>query len=119
MTIFRLVYAKEVREYNPLQATGFDRRHTYPCCPFWNIDCDFDSDCAIGLVCFFREEGDGSGGAVPGCIGNAEEIETGDEDFCIARPTPNTLTSVYDDEDGGVNGQFPIGFCSGDCDEGK
>jgi hypothetical protein len=26
---------------------------------------------------------------------------------------------VYDDIDGGVNGQRPIGLCSGDCDTGK
>lgn len=88
-------------------------------CVVLSIDCDFDSDCAIGLVCFFRGLGDGTEGAVPGCIGDAEDVENGDEDFCIPRPTPNTLSSVYDDIDGGVNGQRPIGLCSGDCDTGK
>jgi hypothetical protein len=82
-----------------------------------SIDCDYDSDCAIGLVCFFREEGDGTEGAVPSCLGDAEEVETGSEDFCITR-LPNTLSSVYDDDGEGVNGQYPIGSCSGDCDTG-
>ena len=40
-------------------------------------DCDFDDDCAEGLVCFQRN----AGTAVPGCsAGNQESFQT---DFCV------------------------------------
>jgi hypothetical protein len=74
-------------------------------------DCDFDSDCALGLVCNFRDAGDG--GVVPGCEGNAEDIATGSEDFCIQRPSDFYLVILADDEE---PGGFPLPVCAGDCD---
>jgi hypothetical protein len=75
-------------------------------------DCDYDSDCALGLVCYRR--GSGVGGDVPGCDGDATKVGTGAEDYCIVRPTSNTLNIAYDYEDD--IGTYPIGACSADCD---
>jgi len=80
-------------------------------------DCDFDADCDIGLVCFQREGNDS--GSVPSCIGNANTVGTGSDDFCIPRPSANTLISVYDNIEGGdaaAGGLYPIPSCAGDCD---
>jgi hypothetical protein len=77
-------------------------------------DCDYDSDCALGLVCYRR--GSGVGGDVPGCDGDATKVGTGAEDYCIVRPTSNTLNIAYDYEDD--IGTYPIGACSADCDTG-
>jgi hypothetical protein len=78
-------------------------------------DCDYDSDCVLGLVCFQRGYDDG--GDVPGCDGDATNIASGVEDFCVKRPASNWLNIVYDYEDD--IGTYPIGFCSGDCESGK
>lgn len=78
-------------------------------------DCDFDSDCLLGLVCYQRGNLDGPD--VPGCVGDASSIATGGEDFCIERPTSNWLNIVYDFEDD--IGTYPIGRCSADCETGK
>jgi hypothetical protein len=83
------------------------------------LDCDSDADCQLGLVCFFREAGTSD---VPGCIGNANLINQGDDDFCILPPSPNTLVIRGDDTDDGTKfpaGAFPLGECEGDCDSGK
>ncbi|KAL3935709.1 MAG: hypothetical protein SGBAC_008824 [Bacillariaceae sp.] len=77
-------------------------------------DCDFDSDCGIGLVCWQRDAGDD--GVVPSCTGDANTIETGAEDYCIIRPSPTYLSSVYDHFEVANEGTLPIGLCSGDCD---
>jgi hypothetical protein len=71
------------------------------------------------LVCFFREAGTPD---VPGCDGNADLINQGDDDFCIRPPTPNTLVVRGDDTNDGIQfpaGAFPLGECEGDCDSGK
>jgi hypothetical protein len=75
-------------------------------------DCDFDSDCALGLVCNFRDFGDG--GVVPGCEGDAEEIASGAEDFCIQRPSLFYLVILADDD---APEGFPLPVCAGDCDD--
>mmetsp|Transcript_20978 Transcript_20978/g.51558 ORF Transcript_20978/g.51558 Transcript_20978/m.51558 type:complete len:269 (+) Transcript_20978:914-1720(+) len=79
-------------------------------------DCDFDSDCEIGLICYERERDSGN---VPRCVGNANLIGFGNDDFCIPRPSSNFLISVFENEVGGDvagGGQYPIPRCAGDCD---
>eukprot|EP00980_Cylindrotheca_fusiformis_P016492 scaffold4914_cov108-Cylindrotheca_fusiformis.AAC.4 len=73
-------------------------------------DCDFDSDCELGLVCYFREAGVS---AVPGCGGDANQIGTGEDDFCIERPSDSYLVILADDD---LPGNFPLPSCAGDCD---
>lgn len=80
-------------------------------------DCDYDSDCAIGMVCFQRQYLDS--GVVPDCLGDANQLGTGADDFCIPRPSNNYLASVYDDREGADLGTYPMGQCQGDCDSGK
>ena len=80
-------------------------------------DCDFDSDCDLGLACFERESGDN--GIIPGCAGNANDLGTGGEDFCFKRPSDTHLISVFDDFSPAFNGLYPIPLCAGDCDAGK
>lgn len=75
-------------------------------------DCDFDSDCALGLICDFRDSGDG--GVVPGCDGDAEDIASGSEDFCIQRPSATHLVILADDD---APEGFPLPVCAGDCDD--
>ena len=86
-----------------------------------DTDCDFDSDCAIGHVCYERNAGDS--GNVPTCVGNANTIGFANDDYCIPRPRSNTLISVFENEaDGGGiadGGIYPIPFCAGDCDDGE
>lgn len=77
----------------------------------------FNVDCANGLVCFQRDFGDE--GAVPGCLGTANDLGSGSDDFCVPRPSGNYLASVYDDLEGANVGIYPIGFCQGDCDLGE
>eukprot|EP00934_Nitzschia_sp_Nitz4_P005076 Nitzschia sp. Nitz4//NODE_293_length_29386_cov_71.949235//2837//4960//NITZ4_additional_000031-RA//-1//CDS//3329531815//5066//frame0 len=95
---------------------------------FCEGDCDTDTDCADGLVCFQR----GRYEAVPGCDGGEEMYSR--SDFCIIDPNlssaPSTQPSssptasptitlpslvTYD----GVNppdDALPLGMCTGDCD---
>ena len=84
---------------------------------FDNKDCDFDSDCDIGLACFQRSAGDD--GVVPGCSGNANDIATGSEDFCMKRPSDNYLISAFDDIQDADFGLYPLPNCAGDCDSGR
>ncbi|CAJ1965916.1 unnamed protein product [Cylindrotheca closterium] len=108
--------------YNP--GSGFERLIVYPQQEFdyyelfqCEGDCDFDSDCAIGFICFEREGG--GSGSVPRCVGNANVIGFGNDDFCIPRPRTDTLMSVYENEVGGDvagGGVYPIPRCAGDCD---
>ena len=70
-------------------------------------DCDDDSECAAGLVCFDRNSGD----SVPGCGGTPE----GDKDYCVRKEdVPPELTDVGDNYD--PPDVFPLGLCEGDCD---
>eukprot|EP00980_Cylindrotheca_fusiformis_P009773 scaffold2155_cov96-Cylindrotheca_fusiformis.AAC.4 len=77
-------------------------------------DCDTDADCELGLVCFQRDAGVAN---VPGCVGNANLINNGNEDYCIFPQTDDRLVIRGDDDDNGVKfGTFPLGLCEGDCD---
>jgi hypothetical protein len=75
------------------------------------LDCDWDSDCDLGLVCGFRSATESD---VPGCDGNATEVDIGSHDFCITPLTTNTLviTADYDDSD---RSDWPLGMCEADC----
>jgi hypothetical protein len=66
-------------------------------------DCDRSSDCAEGLVCFQRNEGE----EVPGCAGGIED--TSKTDYCISNRKPSLTTSS----------DFPLGLCQGDCDTNR
>lgn len=76
-------------------------------------DCDYDSDCGLGLVCHYRHfEGDNSISvtSVPGCRGDPLE-----EDFCVKPATDNTVVIVADKEDDLGMEHYPLGMCQGDC----
>ena len=51
-------------------------------------DCDSDSDCKDGMVCFHRE----AGGGVPGCAGNPNSNIA---DYCIREEDRTTIETVY------------------------
>jgi len=74
-------------------------------------DCDEDTDCLNGLVCFQR---DFEPRTVPGCTGDAFQIGNGDDDFCI-QASANTLN--YRGDNGQPANAFPLGNCQGDCDD--
>jgi hypothetical protein len=63
-------------------------------------DCDFDTDCELGLYCFLREEGNIP---VPGCNGGLQDSTP--SDYCIAIPVVE------------ANPDFtpPFGRCQGHC----
>lgn len=65
-------------------------------------DCDFDTECAEGLICFQR----GIGEAVPGCLG--AEADPQITDYCILDP----FGSDYVDPDG-TNSSIPSAVASG------
>ena len=75
------------------------------------LDCDDDSDCEFGLICFQRDLGTSD---VPGCLGNADQVGDGFDDFCIKPQTEDTLIIVGDE--GIPASAFPLGKCKGDCD---
>lgn len=77
----------------------------------------FETDCDLGLACFQRDAGDD--GIIPGCAGNANDLGTGSEDFCIKRPSDTYLISAFDDIDFAEDGLYPLPNCAGDCDTGK
>ncbi len=74
--------------------------------------CDFDIQCKEGLVCYKRSRGQKN---VPGCVGDADQIGTGDYNFCVEPPS-NQLVLL------GVNrspsSAYPLRRCAGDCDNG-
>ena len=98
-------------------------------------DCDTDSECAVGLVCFQRRAGQ----AVPGCRGTPE----GSKDYCIrqtelpAQPAPSPPVPVpvrapvpvpvrapvpsgnlvVAGDNGSPSSVFPLQRCQGDCDD--
>ena len=100
-------------------------------------DCDDDSDCSPGLMCFERERGDVS--RVPGCgAGGPGDIPGAD--YCYDPLPDDDTDSSGNDGGGGVGGATsappappslrwlgsegctptrPCGACSGDCDEGE
>lgn len=63
-------------------------------------DCDIDSECADGLVCFQRSEND----AVPGCSGGLQDGSR--TDYCVTKRQP-TIS---------IGENRPLGLCQGDCD---
>lgn len=69
-------------------------------------DCDKDSHCDFGLVCFQRN----GTATVPGCTGEGGS----GLDYCITPTEPNTLVLMGDDNEPVEN--FPLGACQGDCD---
>jgi hypothetical protein len=97
-------------------------------------DCDFNEDCAPGLICHRREANQ----EVPGCIGGKDLV--GESDFCIFDPfgegyspptdTPSaaptstpkpTITQLPPKELVDFGGtppidKFPLRRCEGDCD---
>jgi len=74
-------------------------------------DCDEDTDCQDGLICYQR---DFEPRTVPGCTGDAFQIGNGDDDFCI-QASSNTLN--YRGDNGQPANAFPLGACQGDCDD--
>ena len=69
-------------------------------------DCNNDSDCAAGLLCFHRSGFE----VVPGCEGSG----TKRTDYCAVRATENTAWLFGNN--GRPSSNFPLGLCSGDCD---
>jgi hypothetical protein len=59
-------------------------------------DCDFDSHCSEGLVCFQRDHFD----PVPGCIG----VDASKTDYCIV--PPNEEVETTDDSEGYIAGKL-------------
>lgn len=70
-------------------------------------DCDSNADCEGDLVCYQRSRGSVS---VPGCMGNANEIGDGGEDFCIVASAPFAALSLVG------NGLDGLEVCQADCD---
>ncbi|CAJ1934724.1 unnamed protein product [Cylindrotheca closterium] len=82
-------------------------------------DCDYNSDCNVGLVCGFRNyEGDDDGigdVSVPGCSLDPRQIGTGSDDFCHKPETSNTLVIMADRELDLSMDKYPLSRCQGDC----
>eukprot|EP00980_Cylindrotheca_fusiformis_P005677 scaffold1184_cov132-Cylindrotheca_fusiformis.AAC.98 len=72
-------------------------------------DCDTDSHCRDGLICFQRDSRE----AVPGCEGG--ESDTSLTDYCIDE-NPNVADLVYYGSSP-PDRKFPLGLCEGDCDK--
>jgi hypothetical protein len=66
-------------------------------------DCDDDSDCAPGLMCFQRNHNT----EVPGCSGGLEDDSN--TDYCIPIEQPSLVET----------NTFPLGVCEGDCDSNE
>ena len=63
-------------------------------------DCDNDSDCGIGLMCFQRNGNE----PVPGCLGSGKS----GWDYCVAIKSLDSSRG---------NGKTGYGMCQGDCDK--
>ncbi|CAJ1937776.1 unnamed protein product [Cylindrotheca closterium] len=66
-------------------------------------DCDDDTDCGPGLMCFQRNQNT----PVPGCSGGLED--NSNSDYCIPIKLPS-LAIITD------TNKLPLGLCEGDCD---
>ena len=121
----------------PLRYLGRDACSPSTPCDECAGDCDDDSDCSPGLMCFERERGDVS--RVPGCgAGGPGDIPGAD--YCYDPLPDDDTDSSGNDGGGGVGGATsappappslrwlgsegctptrPCGACSGDCDEGE
>jgi len=74
-------------------------------------DCDSDSDCQPGLLCFQRN----GKTPVPGCTGEGQNSK----DYCYD-PNPPGLPQLKSRGNNGSPGDaFPLGNCEGDCDRDK
>lgn len=84
-------------------------------------DCDKDSDCESGLVCYQRN----AGSSVPGCS-SGTSIKNSPTDFC-AKPSSSgggsgggsssgSSTVTYRGNNGSPSSAFPLKKCEGDCD---
>jgi len=62
-------------------------------------DCDEDSDCGPGLMCFQRSKNI----PVPGCSGGLED--NSNTDYCISAEQPSLV----------ITEKFRLGICEGDC----
>lgn len=69
-------------------------------------DCDSNSDCAEGLVCFERSGTE----EVPGCEG----LAVSGKDYCYE---PASLPFSYKGNNGSRSKMFPLCRCEGDCDD--
>jgi hypothetical protein len=74
-------------------------------------DCDSNSDCRGGMVCFQRNEHD----PVPGCVGG--ENDGSRTDYCIASsapaPSPTTTVVTTGDKELKSSSSFPLSECEG------
>ena len=77
--------------------------------PHFSGDCDVDSDCSGGLVCFQRSSTEDPARDIPGCQG--EYVGVDSNDYCYARPSPNYLHYIGNDLP-----TSSYGLCEGDCD---
>jgi hypothetical protein len=73
-------------------------------------DCDSDSDCAGGLVCFLRDQGDFSD--VPGCSGGTSDGSR--TDYCVDLSWRDCLPSIEIVAHSLLQGEGDE--CEGDCD---
>ncbi|KAL7464135.1 hypothetical protein ACHAXS_004469 [Conticribra weissflogii] len=79
-------------------------------------DCDNDSDCANGLICYERSGTE----PVPGCKGSG----VSGKDYCYdpnlssptAKPTSPPTSAPTIRDNGNPSSSFPLGICEGDCD---
>ena len=87
-------------------------------CGRCNGECDNDSHCAAGLVCFQRD----GHTAVPGCISNGAG-DFADYDYCVeptcvVEATPFVYKNLFSEAaaDGFCTAATPCGTCHGECD---
>jgi hypothetical protein len=74
-------------------------------------DCDKDSDCQEGLICYQR---DSSSDVPTGCVGGGPG-DIGTHDYCAAPGTPK-LVDLGASMQNMPAGQTKLGQCEGDCD---
>lgn len=68
-------------------------------------DCDDDSDCSPGLICYQRDAYVG----IPGCVGGVSD--SSNTDFCI-RPS-----DILEVKFCGSDPSWELDHCQGDCDD--
>jgi hypothetical protein len=93
-----MIVPKEMRRLQEIVGLGADPDAKFLPLGECEGDCDDDSQCEPGLICFQRSPND----SVPGCEGS--ERVSSDTDFCV-RPMGRS-----DGDSGG------LGLCEGDCD---
>ncbi len=118
------IVPKERRTLQSLSYRGADPSFRLGQC---EGDCDNNSDCQSGLVCFQKDSG--GSGQVPGCSGR----DSSRNDFCIdpsdlgstptapspTAPAPTSSsprTALFNYGASPPSSVFPLGVCEGDCD---